>query len=460
MHKRYYFFVIVILTLLLGACSAKDDSKAAKDKENANAKIEKVNQSNVNKKAEDEDDLEKTIEAPNPPEDTQSLLLYTPGKFAGTFYDDNKKAIEEEIAKLPPLKDNAGEEEVKKYWAKLISLFAEHYPDPGTIVENWKKDEFGNPDIGDPRYEFKENYNVEIILDASGSMAEVIDGKSMMEWAKESIRTFSSNLPKEANVALRVYGHKGTGSDSDKKLSCSSSELLYEMQAFDEGKLNDALNQFQPSGWTPIADSLLQAKEDFANFSGEKNTNIIYLVSDGVETCGGDPVKSAKDLAESSVTPILNVIGFNVDSDGQHQLKKIAEAADGTYSTVRNVEQLQAELERSQEMASKWLEWKVNAESQNIDTVLNREGTIFDYKNEFADKSSLEIRNLDKAILFLYKNDQISTEQREILKTLRHARYDLTNKAENELYNDLLKLAHESYKEIEKEINEKYKQEN
>jgi len=449
-------FILIIFALTLSACSSKDHSTEAEEKKSD--QNEQVNKESESDKVEEEKEV--IIDAPTPPEDTQSLLAYQPGLFAGTFYDDNEAAIEEELAKLPPLKEEDGEEEVKKYWSKILSLFAEQYPNPKAVVENWKKGDFGNPDIGDPRYEFKEQYNVEIILDASGRMAEVIDGKSMMDWAKESIENFSSNLPKEANVALRVYGHKGTGSDSDKQLSCSSSELLYEMQTFDEAKLNDALNQFQPSGWTPIAESLIQAKEDFANFSGDKNTNIIYLVSDGVETCDGDPIKAAKDLAESSVTPILNVIGFNVDGNGQNELKKIAEAADGTYSTVRNVEQLQAEFDRSEEMASKWLNWKVNAESQNIDTVLEREGTIFDYKNQFAEKSSLEIRNLDNAVLFLYKNDQISTEQRNIFKTLRSARYDLTNNAETELYNDLLKLAHESYKEIEKEINEKYKREN
>ncbi|MCR2823705.1 VWA domain-containing protein [Lederbergia panacisoli] len=455
MQKKLFIFVLVILVLTLGACSTKDDSIVAEN--HKSEPTEQTNEAIENDEIEDESDMEDVIEAPNPPENTQSLITYTPGMFAGIFYDENETAIEEELSKLPPLKEEEHEDEVKKYWAKLISLFAEDYPDPNEVVENWKKEDFGNPDIGDPRYEFKENYNVEIILDASGSMAEVIDGKSMMDWAKESIKTFSSNLPKEANVALRVYGHKGTGSDSDKKLSCASSELLYEMQAFEEAKINDALNQFQPSGWTPIAESLIQAKNDFAKFNGDKNTNIIYLVSDGVETCDGDPVKEAKELAESSVTPILNVIGFNVDSEGQKELKKIAEAADGTYQTVRNVEQLQAEFDRSQEMATKWLEWKVNAESQNIDTVLKREETIFEYKNEFAEKSSLEIRNLDNAVLFLYKNDQISSEQRAMFKTLRHARYDLTNQAENEMYNDLLKLAQESYKEIEKEINEKYK---
>ena len=42
------------------------------------------------------------------------------------------------------------------------------------------------------------------------------------------------NLPKEANVGLRVYGHKGSGSSADKGMSCSSSDLLYPLQPYEK----------------------------------------------------------------------------------------------------------------------------------------------------------------------------------------------------------------------------------
>ncbi len=201
----------------------------------------------------------------------------------------------------------------------------------------------------------------------------------------------------------------------------------------------------------------MKAKEDFAEYDGENNTNIIYLVSDGVETCDGDPVAAAKQLSESNITPLINVIGFNVDSEGQQQLKKVAEAANGTYATVRNMEQLQSEFDRSQEMASKWLNWKIGAESANIDQILARENSIFDYKYEWGDKSSLEIRNIDKALLYLYKTHKLSSEQYQLIKKERQARYDMANKTENRVYKDLLNMAKEDYKKMEKEINEKYK---
>ncbi len=85
---------------------------------------------------------------------------------------------------------------------------------------------------------------------------------------------------------------------------------------------NQALDSFSPAGWTPLASAIQIAKEDLSKQTGENVENIIYVVSDGVETCDGDPVKVAKDLNESDIEAIVNIIGFDVDDEGQQQLKK------------------------------------------------------------------------------------------------------------------------------------------
>lgn len=457
-HTSFVPYVLILICgIFLSACSSSEKEVAPQDQGDSVQAEETEQKEDTNK---GENDLQAFLTSPSPPVDTKSFLQYPSGKFSTVNYDENQEAIEEELSKWPELAKEDGEEEVKKYFGNVLALFAEDYPHPDKLVAEWKENDFGNPELEDPRLQFKENYNVEIILDASGSMAAEIDGTSMMQLAKESIEKFADSLPDEANVALRVYGYEGTGSDADKELSCSSNKLFYEMEPYDSKKFGEALGQFEPSGWTPVAESLLKAKEDFAEYDGEKNTNIIYLVSDGVETCDGDPVAAAKQLSESNITPLINVIGFNVDSEGQQQLKKVAEAADGTYATVRNMEQLQSEFDRSQEMASKWLNWKIGAESANIDQILERENSIFDYKYEWGDKSSLEIRNIDKALLYLYKTHKLSSEQYQLMKKERQARYDLANKTENDVYKDLLNMAKEDYKKMEKEINEKYKSAN
>ena len=96
----------------------------------------------------------------------------------------------------------------------------------------------GSPDIDNPRMQFKENLNVLVILDASGSMGKDIGGQTQMAAAKKAILQFVEELPKEANVGLRVYGHKGTGSSTDKAMSCSSSDLLYPLKPYEKALSN------------------------------------------------------------------------------------------------------------------------------------------------------------------------------------------------------------------------------
>ena len=53
------------------------------------------------------------------------------------------------------------------------------------------------------------------------------------------------------------------------------------------------------------------------------------LVSDGKETCQGDPVLAAKALAAKGIT--VHTVGFIVDTAARGQLQAIARATGGTY---------------------------------------------------------------------------------------------------------------------------------
>ena len=79
-------------------------------------------------------------------------------------------------------------------------------------------------------------------------------------------------------------------------------------------------------GYTPIAYSLGQAANDFP---AEAKERVIVLVSDGKETCQGDPVVAAKALAGKNIT--VHTVGFIVDTAARGQLQAIARATGGTY---------------------------------------------------------------------------------------------------------------------------------
>lgn len=390
------------------------------------------------------------------PESAAEIANFSIGRYAGTHHSEHEGELREFINQLPAI-DNLDQELINTYYLSLLNLFAEDYPDPQQMIDDMKMASFGSVEIEDPRFQFKEQYNVEIILDASGSMAGKMDGKSKMEAAKEAIKAFAETLPEGANVALRVYGNKGSGKDSDKALSCGSSELVYPLQKFDSQKLNNSLDQFKPTGWTPIAHALKEAQKDLSGLAGEQNTNIIFLVSDGIETCNGDPVKAAKQLADSNITPVLNVIGFDVDGEGQKQLKAVAEAARGRYVSIRDQEALEKEFDKAREIADEWYKWKrkesSEAYSKKVDFLVNNTG----FKLEWKFLADDEDRNIDWMIRQMDRDERFSEELISELKKLQKEHKQTVDKRADELEEFLDSLAKKSYKETVEAITQQYK---
>lgn len=397
---------------------------------------------------------------PRMPESTQELIGAEPGPLSGThFYQENyphRAQIAKILDQLPPIIDGMDTSIADVYWGQLLTLFAEDYLTPQMVVDRWRMASFGSPDVGDARFYFRENFNVQIILDASGSMKEKIGDKTKMELAKEAIKEFAEALPQEAKISLRVYGHRGSGAEADKQLSCSSSDLVYQLQSYDAKKLDSALKQFEPNGWTSIAHSLRMAQQDMSAFHADKNTNVIYLVSDGIETCDGDPVAVAEELSQSDIMPLLNVIGFDVNAEGQKQLKEIATASEGLYANVTNREQFKQELERAREIALKWEQWKKDALSEADAVLIDRKKWIDAYDRDWYEKNWRESLNIGAAIDYLVATGKLGAEAREYLVIKRQAREALVTQSKDELVDYLVSLTTQTYSEMRVEIEEKY----
>lgn len=200
--------------------------------------------------------------------------------------------------------------------------------------------------------DLKQNINIELVLDASGSMQAPVSGERKIDIARRVLIDFVDTLPETANVGLRVYGHKGSNAEADRDESCAASELIFPFQELDTAGLTDAINSFDPRGWTPVAGSLDKAREDFSGRDPETNSNFVYLVSDGVETCGGDPVAAAEKLAADDVQAEVNIIGFDIDAEAADQLKRAAESGGGSFYDAADAAELQEAFENYN-----WSEW-------------------------------------------------------------------------------------------------------
>jgi len=78
-----------------------------------------------------------------------------------------------------------------------------------------------------------------------------------------------------------------------------------------------------PSGNTPLARSVERAIEYYDQLNDQSRKNIIVMITDGGETCGGDPVNACSSAAARNYPTY--VIGFGNGVDG-NTLRRMAEA--------------------------------------------------------------------------------------------------------------------------------------
>jgi hypothetical protein len=177
---------------------------------------------------------------------------------------------------------------------------------------------------------------IEIVLDVSGSMRASLGPQVKIDAAKAAIKDTVSGLPDGSVVAMRYYGHRVAQEQKDE--SCRDTELVVQFEPLNKTRFLGALDRAVPRGQTPIAYSLQQAAQDFGGPSDEQRS--VILVSDGIETCGGDPLATVRDLAAKGFKVRVHTIGFDVDAAARAQLQAISGATGGEYFDARSASAL------------------------------------------------------------------------------------------------------------------------
>lgn len=414
-------------------------------------------------KTDEESSAQENFDTDPLPTTIEELVELEIGKYGGELYNrkDGAKIEGEALLKelgddLPELSDHPSDDELDYFYRETLKLVQDDYEGEEEILKDLKFQLMGDPGIEDPRYQFKEQLNVEILLDASGSMAEVINGKSKMDIAKDTITSFLGDLPKETNVALRVYGHKGSGSSDDKELSCSESDILYGFKSYDKDKFASALNEVQPVGWTPNGLALKKAQEDMSKFDGKENTNIVYMVSDGMETCDSEPVKVAKEFYDSNIQPIVNIIGFDVDSEGQNHLKEIANAAEGIYQSADDQDELAKEFDKINELAEAWEAWKKKGSEKLDRKQLRNDLDIFVHITKNITKLWDEETALENIYKALLETEEVSEDTFNDLNERNKTYHKDMREKMDEFKKNLEEWNENSYEKALKKLDEKY----
>ena len=172
--------------------------------------------------------------------------------------------------------------------------------------------------------------NLEIILDLSGSMKLPLGASTRIATARQVLREVLDKIPDDLNVGLRVYAHRF---GSRQKETCTDTQLVSPIAKLDRRRIVDVASRLQPRGETPLVYSILQAPADLKGVGGGS----LIVITDGEETCGGDPVKAAQQLQDAGVPITLNIVGFTLSGKKTEQeLSAFAEATGGQYYSAQD----------------------------------------------------------------------------------------------------------------------------
>ena len=166
------------------------------------------------------------------------------------------------------------------------------------------------------------------VMDASRSMTGKWQGESKYVIARTILSQILDSIADIDNlqVALRVYGHTRNFPPQN----CNDTRLEIPFSDDNIGEIKHRLKQLSPKGTSPIANSLLKSKNDFTACGNCRN--IIILITDGIEECGGDICEVSKELQKEGIILKPFIIGIGRDT---HEAYDCA----GQYYNAANREQ-------------------------------------------------------------------------------------------------------------------------
>jgi len=180
-----------------------------------------------------------------------------------------------------------------------------------------------------------------IILDASGSMLKRLGDKRRIDIAKAALNDYlslqlaRSQAGEKLEIGLRIFGGKPNSCDTD---------LVQPVSPFNNAALASAVNSVRPqnNAKTPIGAALLAAAKDFENTSSSAS---ILLITDGEETCGGNPALSIQHLRTLGIGARIDVVSYALEPEiDRRPFESWAKAGGGIYVDAATGEDLQAAL--------------------------------------------------------------------------------------------------------------------
>ncbi len=180
---------------------------------------------------------------------------------------------------------------------------------------------------------------VEVIFDASGSMGRALpSGEQRIAAARRAIeRLVGEVLPDGTEFALRAFGHISPS-------SCES-RLDVRLAPLDRAAAVAAVRAIEPKllSQTPLADALAAVAQDLA---AARSSRTVILVTDGEESCGGDPAGAVAALKAAGQIE-LAIVSLGLEPAAQATFEALAAGVGASYVDVGSFEDLVASIEEA-----------------------------------------------------------------------------------------------------------------
>ncbi len=191
--------------------------------------------------------------------------------------------------------------------------------------------------------------NVLILIDSSMTMKQGMDGSytskldEKMAVAKRVLQDTLGVIPEHVKVGLRVFGGS-TSADTD--VACKQTALLVPIATNNRHTLLNAAFGLTPAGMTPLAYALSRVPDDFQDLSGVRR---VVLISDGMDTCGGDPCALIKKLSSLGYRMKIDIVGLGLKHDkiSRDELNCLAENSGGKYFDADTAAELAKALNKA-----------------------------------------------------------------------------------------------------------------
>ncbi len=144
-----------------------------------------------------------------------------------------------------------------------------------------------------------------LVLDASGSMAgtDMTVQRPHIEKVRAALQDVLPDITPRRHLGLMVYG---PGPDRN---TCHNIDVRLRPGPNSTETIMGEVNAVVPAGQTPLTNAVQHAAEEL---DFRQRPAVVVLLTDGEETCGGNPCRLARQLRAAADDLTIHVIQFKV----------------------------------------------------------------------------------------------------------------------------------------------------